>query len=63
MKMENEIKAPSDGIVKEIPVKDGDRVVEGVGPRRHRVGEFTPVDGTASAAKRMPPRASFARAA
>jgi len=29
MKMENEIKAPSDGIVKDIPVKEGDRVSEG----------------------------------
>ena len=29
MKMENEIKAPADGVVKDIPVKEGDRVKEG----------------------------------
>ncbi len=29
MKMENEIKAPADGIVKEIPVAEGGRVAEG----------------------------------
>ena len=29
MKMENEIKSPTDGIVKDIPVKEGDRVSEG----------------------------------
>ncbi|MEO8539103.1 MAG: biotin/lipoyl-containing protein [bacterium] len=29
MKMENEIKSPTDGIVKNIPVKEGDRVSEG----------------------------------
>ena len=29
MKMENEIKAPSDGIVKDIPVAEGGRVAEG----------------------------------
>ena len=27
--MENEIKSPTDGIVKDIPVKEGDRVSEG----------------------------------
>jgi biotin carboxyl carrier protein len=29
MKMENEIKSPTDGIVKDIPVSEGDRVSEG----------------------------------
>jgi biotin carboxyl carrier protein len=29
MKMENEIKAPADGTIKEVLVKDGDRVSEG----------------------------------
>jgi biotin carboxyl carrier protein len=29
MKMENEIKAPADGTVKEIPVAEGARVTEG----------------------------------
>lgn len=29
MKMENEIKAPTDGVVREIPVREGDRVAEG----------------------------------